>query len=184
MLHILSEELKSQEIEELISICKSDSGKMGTELRTAHYKLGKLLSATYSADLGTDICIVSFMRAGLPFSFGIADAIDCSVTFYDDKRDEDFFAKNKALFESKNILFADSVINSGKGVLAAIEKSALPKERIKIATNVLCSKAIEKLSPFDVYAVRISQNSFTGAKAAMQKDGIGPDTGDRLFRTM
>ena len=41
MIHILNEDFNSEQIAELISICKSDSGSMGTKLRNAHYELGK-----------------------------------------------------------------------------------------------------------------------------------------------
>ena len=34
------------------------------------------------------------------------------------------------------------------------------------------------------FTVRVSHNSFKGQKVAKQADGIGPDTGDRLFKNL
>ena len=58
------------------------------------------------------------------------------------------------------------------------------KENVKVVTNILCNKAIDKFNDYSLYTVRVSSNSFTGSKVKEQKNGKGPDTGDRLFRTL
>ena len=96
----------------------------------------------------------------------------------------DFFERNKPLLQNKDVIFVDAVINSGKGILKAIELSNIPRNRIKIVTNVLCDKAINTFKDYELFTVRVSHNSFRGEKVAKQADGIGPDTGDRLFKTL
>ena len=182
MIHILNEEFKSENTNEFISICKSNSGVMGSRLRNAHYELGRILTENYQNQFSGQCCIVSFMRSALPFSFGIVDILDCPILFYD-SNDSDFFDRNKEVIKGKLILFVDAVINSGKGMLEAIGKSKTSYQNIKIITNVLCTKAIEKFIDYDIFTVRVSPNSFKGDKVLKQVDGKGPDTGDRLFRT-
>jgi len=183
MNHILNEEFKSENTNEFISICKSNSGVMGARLRNAHYELGRILAENYKNYFSAQCSIVSFMRSALPFTFGIADILDCPILFYD-SNDSDFFDRNKEVIKGKLILFVDAVINSGKGMLEAIGKSKTSYQNIKIITNVLCDKAIEKFTNYDVFTVRVSQNSFKGANVLKQANDKGPDTGDRLFRTL
>lgn len=182
MIHILNEEFKSEEIDDLIFICKSNSGVMGARLRNAHYEVGRILTENYQNQFSGQCCIVSFMRSALPFSFGIVDILDCPILFYD-SNDSDFFDRNKEVIKGKLILFVDAVINSGKGMLEAIGKSGASIQNIKVLTNVLCNKAIEKFANYDVFTVRVSQNSFKGANVLKQANDKGPDTGDRLFKT-
>jgi orotate phosphoribosyltransferase-like protein len=183
MIHILNEEFKSEEIDDLIFICKSNSGVMGARLRNAHYELGRILAENYKNHFSAQCCIVSFMRSALPFTFGIADILDCPILFYD-SNDSDFFDRNKELIKGKLILFVDAVINSGRGMLETIGKLKVSHQKIKIITNVLCDKALEIFADYDVFTVRVSHNSFKGAKVLKQVDDKGPDTGDRLFRTL
>lgn len=184
MINVLNEQMKNLLVEEGIKICKSDSGVTGTELRKAHEFFGETIAATYINDFSKDSVVIAFMRAAMPMAYGFANKLDCPILFYDDKHDYNFFKENRNSFCDKNVIFIDAVINSGKGMLKAIEKSSLPKEKIKIVTNVLCDKAIEVFKDYDLYTVRISNNSFKGEKVAKQANGVGPDTGDRLFRTM
>ena len=183
MIHVLAKDFCSEELEQLVSICKSDSGVMGTKLRNAHYELGKKIAQTYQHSFSKDACIIAFLRAAIPFAFGIADILDCTVLLYDSSEKE-FFNKNKEMLKNRTVLFIDAVINSGEGMLSAIKESEIPKENIKILTNVLCSKSIEKFTDYDLFTVRISENSFKGEKVKIQQGNRGPDTGDRLFRTM
>lgn len=182
MLYDLEKNLESEEINGLISICKSCSGVMGKTLREAHYQLGKILAQSYRNAL-SDACIISFLRAALPFSLGIADIFDCPILFYD-STDTDFFNKNRTILEKGNILFVDAVINSGEEMLSAVRQSDCSASKIKIVTNVLCAKSIEKFIDYDLFTVRVSENSFKGEKIEHQQGNLGPDTGDRLFRTM
>lgn len=184
MLHILNEQVDNSLVKENIAICKSESGIIGTKLRNAHDFLGGCLAATYTNYFSKDSVVITLLRAGLPLAYGFANKLDCTILFYDDKVDNDFFERNKTLLENKDVIFADSVINSGKSILEAIKKSNLPKLKIKIITNVLCYKALDSLTEYELFAVRVSRNSFKGENVAKQKNGIGPDTGDRLFKTM
>lgn len=184
MLYVLSDEFSTDKIVDAISICKSNSQKTGAELRHAHIDLGFALGKYFKNHFTKDSIIIALVRAGIPIALGFADCLDCAVTFYDDKTDKDFFEKNRLLFLNKEVIFIDAVINSGKGILRAIEKSEIPKDKIKIVTNVLCEKSVEKFNGYDLFTVRVSNNSFVGQKVLTQKNGVGPDTGDRLFNTL
>lgn len=39
-------------------------------------------------------------------------------------------------------------------------------------------------SEYELFAVSVSTNSFKGKNILKQEAGIGPDTGDRLFKTL
>lgn len=184
MINVLNEQMKNLLVEEGIKICKSDSGVTGTELRKAHEFFGETIAATYINDFSKDSVVIAFMRAAMPMAYGFANKLDCTILFYDDKHDPDFFKNNIDVLSDKTVIFIDAVINSGKGMLKAINESLIPKERIKIVTNVLCEKSVELFKDYNLYTVRVSQNSFKGEKVAKQSDEVGPDTGDRLFRTM
>ncbi|MDD7013693.1 MAG: uracil phosphoribosyltransferase [Spirochaetales bacterium] len=183
MIHILNEDFKSEKTDELISTCKSNSGVMGGRLRKVHYDLGRILTQNYKNHFSEQCCIVSFLRSALPFSFGVADILDCPILFYD-SNNHDFFDKNKDVINDKQMLFVDAVINSGRGMLETIGKLKVSHQKIKIITNVLCDKALEIFADYDVFTVRVSHNSFKGAKVLKQVDDKGPDTGDRLFRSL
>ncbi|WP_406538284.1 phosphoribosyltransferase [Fibrobacter sp.] len=182
MINALTEAKNNENINELIAICKSDSNVIGASLRHAHYRLGSALTSAFKQDFHNSVA-VCFMRGGLPFSMGIADALDCPIVFFDDKTSPNFFQDNQELLKGKQILLIDSVINSGKSMIKAIESLNGISSDIKIMTNVLCYKAVEKFSTLDTYTVRISGNSFKGSNVKVQSGNKGPDTGDRLFKT-
>lgn len=184
MLYTLNEQVDNLLIREGINICKSDSGITGTELRKIHEFFGETIADTYKQHFSSESVVITLLRAGLPMAYGFANKLDCTFLLYDDKNDLNFFEKNKELLQNKDVIFIDAVINSGNGLLNAIELSNIPKNRIKIVTNVLCDKAIETFKDYELFTVRVSQNSFKGQKVAKQSNGVGPDTGDRLFRTM
>lgn len=184
MIYNLSEKNNDNKIKEAIMICKSNSGKMGTELRKAHGYLGQKICEAFKKEFSPDAIVICFMRAGLPFSLGFLNELDCSILFFDDKKDKTFFNDNKELLKDKQVIFIDSVINTGNFILESIKKSGVSKENVKVVTNVLCDKAIDKFNDYSLYTVRVSSNSFTGSKVKEQKNGKGPDTGDRLFRTL
>lgn len=181
MIHTLTETRTNESINQLIATCKSDSHAVGTVLRKAHYQLGHELASSYKTDFCNSIA-VCFMRGGLPFSMGIADALDCPVLFFDDKNCPDFFQQEKDKLKGKQVILIDSVINSGKGMLKAIENLNGISSDVAILTNVLCYKATEKFTGYKTYTVRISGNSFKGSDVKIQSGNKGPDTGDRLFR--
>lgn len=165
-----------------IATCKSNSNIVGTQLRDAHYHLGKELAKIFWSELRFGV-VICFMRGGLPFSLGIADELDCPILFYDDKSSPDFFERNADQLRGKRIILVDSVINSGKSMLKAVEELKGISDDIKIATNVLCYKAEERFSSLETFTVRVSGNSFEGSNVKEQCGNKGPDTGDRLFRT-
>ena len=184
MIYNLSENVTDSQINEEIRITKSNSSAMGAALRKAHYYLGQKLSEVYKEYFSENDVVVCIMRAGLPFTYGFIDTLDCTCLFYDDKKDNTFFLDNKEILENKNVIFIDAVINTGKSLLETIKSSGLREENIKIVTNVLCDKAIESFNDYSLFTVRVSSNSFIGSKVKVQKDNKGPDTGDRLFRTL
>lgn len=184
MLYTLNEHVDNLLIREGIKICKSNSGITGTELRKAHEFFGETIADTYKQHFSSESIVITLLRAGFPMAYGFANKLDCTFLQYDDKNDLNFFVKNKEILRDKDVIFIDAVINSGKGLLKAIELSNIPKNRIKIVTNVLCDKAIETFKDYELFTVRVSNNSFKGQKVAKQTNGVGPDTGDRLFRTM
>ena len=104
-----------------IATCKSNSNIVGTQLRDAHYHLGKELAKIFWSELRFGV-VICFMRGCLPFSLGIADELDCPILFYDDKSSPDFFERNADQLRGKRIILVDSVINSGKSMLKAVEE--------------------------------------------------------------
>lgn len=183
MYKILSEDFISQEIQDAVEICKSSSGFTGSKLRKAHEFLGETLALQYKDFFSTNSVVISFLRAGLPFSYGFVNIVDCSMLLYDSKQNNDFMQENESILSGRDVILIDSVVNTGKSIIDAVKSFDIPKNRIKIVTNVLCERALTYLQDYDLFTVRISENSFQGGKVLEQKDGIGPDTGDRLFKT-
>lgn len=163
----------------MVNICLSTSKKSGKELRNAHYHLGKLLASQillYEKLEGKKIAVVIMMRAGLCFGQGIADYLD-DVSIVDII----FNAEDNLKYDHYDkIIFADAVINTGKTILDCIELEQLNK--IVIATNVISNKHLHILKDYNIYTVRISDNSFKGSNTKFISNGKGPDTGERLFK--
>ena len=88
-MRILNEICDDEEIRRLISICKSDSGVMGTKLRAAHHELGMRVGSMIGSEYRTDkpFAVVLLMRSASPFGEGIADVLDCPLLFLDEKHD-------------------------------------------------------------------------------------------------
>ena len=80
-------------------------------------------------------------------------------------------------------VIVDSVINTGKSILDMVDqlKQKNPEIEIIVVSNVIQNDAVNLLQSYKVFAVRTSANSFVGSRQAMQKNGKGPDTADRLF---
>jgi hypothetical protein len=177
---------QNAEIERLISVCKSDSGICGTELRAAHQALGihlgKLIAETEHN--ATCYAVIILMRAGLPFGLGIADVLE------DNDKDVAVFFSSKGKeipdgFISTDydcVILADAVINNGDNILTLVNK--LKVCDVIFATNVMSKKATTKFFDKRIYAVRISQNSFKGSEVKTIQSGKGPDTGNRLFNSV
>lgn len=192
-MRILNETCNSLEIEKLIRICKSDSGVMGSELRHAHHTLGAMVGEMIWKECQYDkpFAVVLLMRSALPFGEGIADILDCPILFLDEKHDvrwkmndcnNKFIAENREVLEKSTVILADAVINTGETITQIYETLAKITGPIVMAANVIQSG----FDPGDrmVFGTRRSDNKFKGSQTLKQKDGVGPDTGDRLFRTL
>jgi uracil phosphoribosyltransferase len=179
---LISDKVADDCISKYNEICKSDSGICGKELRAAHTELGKYTGHIIAEDYpkAQRIALIVMMRAGLPYSFGIADELETncksvSMIFvnHNNLLPNDFRPSDYSL-----IVICDAVIRTGKGVLSILEQIG---GDIVFATNVLDNQALQNFSRHKVYTSRISENSYVGAKQHKMLGGKGPDTGDRLF---
>jgi orotate phosphoribosyltransferase-like protein len=188
---------ENSQLNDLMRLSKSNSGANGNELRTAHKKMGYEISK-YIRKVRNVIpdktTVVALFRAGLFFGQGIADELDCAFLCLDEKNDKrwnngrgeinQYIKENYQYIENRFIILADAVINTGKTLLDIYETLKTISKKIVVATCVIQSNAIPLFDGIDLFAVRVSENKFVGAKINIQKGNIGPDTGDRLFRTL
>jgi orotate phosphoribosyltransferase-like protein len=163
----LFEITKTDEVNRLIRITKSDSGISGPDLAKAHMELGKLLGKEINFE-PIDTTIVSILRGGIFFATGIYLQTKYKFELYDPKNEE-FKRPN-----TKNIILVDSVINTGKTI-----KSILTPDMI-VACCVINEKAV-RLFENQLYTIRVSKNSFLGTSSKKQIGEVGPDTTMRLF---
>lgn len=161
---------KTEEINRLIQITKSDSGISGPELVKAHIRLGELLAKHIEID-PNDTTIVAIMRGGLFFAEGMYFELGCKFQVYDPKHEE--FNRPS----TKNVILVDSVINTGKTIEKVIA------EDMMVACCVINEKAIP-LFDKQLYAIRASNNSFVGSELKKQEGNAGPDTTMRLFNQL
>lgn len=159
---------KTDRINDLISITKSDSGISGPELAMAHMELGKYLAECFPEMAPEDTTVVAMLRGGIFFAVGIYFHLGCKFQMYDPKKDE--FVRP----ETKNVIIVDSVINTGHTIKKILQPDML------IASCVVNEQAVE-LFGNQLYKVRVSKNSFVGANVNKQNGGVGPDTTMRLF---
>lgn len=159
---------KTDRINDLISITKSDSGISGPELAMAHMELGKYLAECFPEMAPEDTTVVAMLRGGIFFAVGIYFHLGCKFQMYDPKKDE--FVRP----ETKNVIIVDSVINTGHTIKKILQPDML------IASCVVNEQAVE-LFGNQLYTVRVSKNSFVGANVNKQNGGVGPDTTMRLF---
>lgn len=159
---------KTEAINKLIAITKSDSGISGPELAAAHIELGKLLAGMFPQMDPADTTVVAILRGGIFFAQGIYFQLGCKFQLYDPKRER--FVRPY----TKNVILVDSVINTGKTISNILEKDMI------VACCVINEKSI---AIFDkqLFTIRVSKNSFVGKKVCKQEGGIGPDTTMRLF---
>ena len=192
-MRILNEIRNDREIEDLISVCKSDSGVMGTRLRAAHHQLGAKVGSLIEEEYHTDrpFAVVLLMRSASSFGEGIADILDCPLLFLDEKHDRrwrmndcnnKFIRENREILERSTLILADAVINTGETITQIYDTLIRISGDIILAANVI-------QSGFDhgdktVFGTRVSENRFKGSRVLKQEGGKGPDTGDRLFRTL
>lgn len=158
---------KISDIERLLDITRSDSGISGPELAKAHIKLGSLVAKDFDLD-PVDTTVVAIMRGGFFFAQGVYFELGCKFDTFDPKR-EKFIRPS-----TKNVILADSVVNTGNSLRGVFEPGML------IACCVANRKAVERFGE-SLHAARISDNSYVGANVRTQIGDIGPDTTMRLF---
>lgn len=162
---------KNLEINRLIEITKSGSGVSGPELAKAHIELGRLLGSQMEGFLPEDTTIVAMLRGGIFFAEGMYFAMGCHFETYDPKQDE--FTRPG----TKNIILADSVVNTGRTMLGILKKD------MYVACCVINDRAVPMFAD-QLFTVRVSKNSFIGKKVKHQTGKEGPDTTMRLFNQL
>lgn len=165
-------------VAEDIAICKSNSGINGSRLADAHIRLGRKLGDVIRSFIpNTGTAVIVLERGGRFFGDGVYTRFGGTFYSFDPKKDDTF-----EIHEGIAVI-VDSVINTGRSVLAMIErlKQHCPNLEVFIVANVIHEKAVEQLSDYKLFAVRTSTNSFVGRRQTEQKNGKGPDTADRLF---
>lgn len=158
---------KTDEVYKLISITKSDSGISGPELVRAHIRLGELLGEKMPLD-PEKTTVVAMMRGGIFFAQGIYMSMGCRFQVYD-PQNECFIRP-----ETKNVILADAVINTGDTIRRVFEPD------MAVACCVINEKTVS-LFEKQLYTVRVSKNSFVGSAVKEQIGDRGPDTTMRLF---
>ncbi len=164
---------KTKEVEDLIAICKSNSGISGPVLAKAHITLGELLGAEMNFP-PEDTTVVAILRGGIFFAQGIYFALDCSFALYDPKQ------PHIPLPKTKNLIFVDSVIHKGK-TLEQIFKEHPPEEQEYFVASCVTHQGAVPMFGDKLYTIRVSENSFQGTEIQKQKGEKGPDTTLRLF---
>lgn len=159
---------KTEEINRLIAITKSDSGISGPSLAKAHIELGKAIGEQMTMFDPADTTVVAMLRGGIFFAEGIYFSMGCKFQTYDPKH-EGFIRP-----ETNNIVLVDSVVNTGKTILDIMTPG------MYVACCVINEKAVP-LFHERLFTVRVSKNSFVGSNVHKQSGNKGPDTTMRLF---
>lgn len=125
-----------------------------------------------------NIFIFALMKSGLYIAEGLRSVFKESSIFL---VNDDVPDLNNIDLSEKTLLIADSVINTGKSIVRIIEsilKKGYMFKRIIVAASVVQEESIEILKDknIELYAVRISQNKYTGKG--------NTDTGNRLYNTI
>lgn len=162
---------KTEEINKLIAVTKSDSGISGPQLALAHIELGKELGLQMKGFIPDDTTIVAILRGGIFFAEGMYFSLKCKFQTYDPKHE--LFVRP----ETKNVILVDSVVNTGKTMLDIMGPD------MYVACCVINEKAV---TFFDdrLFTVRVSKNSFVGSDVQKQTGNKGPDTTMRLFNLL
>ena len=175
----------NERVESITKICKSDSGICGKRLREAHIEAGELLANKILESVDAkSFAVIIVMRAGLPFGLGIANGLE------DNKKEVSVFFSSKEeivptdfeVEEFDKIIISDGVIRTGKSMFE-LEEKLKASNKIIFAANVVDKTSLASFVEKDLFAVRVSSNSFVGAKQNFVEKGKGPDTGGRLFNS-
>ena len=158
---------KKEDVSELISITKSNSGFSGPLLAETHIKLGRLLAKYLPVD-PKDTTVIAILRGGIFFDQGIYFELNCQFELFNPKNHP--FVRPK----TQNIIFVDSVINTGNTIKPFLGKNDF------VACNVINENAVSLFSK-QLFTVRISSNYFIGSSIKNQEGTRGPDTTMRLF---
>lgn len=162
---------KTDEINRLIAITKSDSGISGPELAKAHMELGRLLGQQLTCFDPKDTTIIAMLRGGIFFAEGLYFAMGCKFQTYDPKQE----VFNRP--ETKSVILVDSVINTGKTMLNILDSE------MYVACCVINENAVP-LFKDRLFTVRVSSNSYVGRNVQKQEGKVGPDTTMRLFNQL
>lgn len=162
---------KSEEIQRLIAITKSDSGISGPELVKAHIALGEALGRQMTGFVPEETTIVAMLRGGIFFAEGMYFAMGCKLQTFDPKHET--FVRP----DTKNVILVDSVINTGKTIVDILD------DDMSVACCVINEQAVSKFEK-QLYTIRVSKNSFVGSNVCKQEGKIGPDTTMRLFNQL
>ncbi|KAJ5153658.1 uncharacterized protein N7500_009097 [Penicillium coprophilum] len=128
--------------------------------------------------------IVPLMRGGEPMAFGVNDAFPLAM-FHHARLPTDL--QHNHLKDMVTIILVDSVVNSGKSVLAFVHhiRSLHGTIRIVVVAGVIHSQTVStsktarefgRVRELSFVALRLSDNQFTGRGTT--------DTGNRLFNTV
>ena len=126
---------KSEEIQRLIAITKSDSGISGPELVKAHIALGEALGRQMTGFVPKETTIVAMLRGGIFFAEGMYFAMGCKLQTFDPKHET--FVRP----DTKNVILVDSVINTGKTIVDILD------DDMAVACCVINEQAVSKFDP-------------------------------------
>ena len=174
----------------LVERCKSNSNVSGYKLRETHYSLGVIAANEYlrtEEHRGDRFSILILMRAGLNFGLGIADMLEKFDRHVDIHFVNDDFLTDEILnaVVGNKVVIVDAVINSGKSLFKVINQLPVDKQqKCLVFTTVIPSSSSALLAELNLFTIRTSCNKYKGGKVTKIQNGIGPDTGDRLFGTL
>ena len=190
----------------LLATPMRDAANAGPALRTAHRHVGWYLAIEHvTTIIGLESCpiqhvlgrpetgsrlrhekrttIAALMRGGEPMASGVSDAFPLAW-FVHAKEPEDI--KLHHLKGQETVILVDSVVNTGKSIVDAIQhiRKLHATIRIVVVAGVVQKECVSKnvlkdelgqLMGIHLVTLRYSDTKFTGSKAT--------DTGNRLFNT-
>jgi hypothetical protein len=162
---------KTDRINQLIAITKSNSGISGPELAKAHIELGMSLGEVMQQFNPYDTTVVAILRGGIFFAEGIYFQIGCRFQTYNPKNEK--FVRPK----TSNVILVDSVINTGKTIKDIWDNN------MYVACCVINENAVSFFED-RLFTIRVSKNSFVGSNVNKQFGNVGPDTTMRLFNML